>query len=363
MPLLAATVTLWVGVHADAGGVNDIAADGAAGVCAVAPSRIVCPATGPVTFRWGPGGPWALTGDTTLAPGERGVAFVLADDATGGDVERALRAGEVTADDVRTAFAVGAPAPSRGGLDALAEVAVADPRADVRRAAVEALQPYTWRASWGPLPGTAPVPLPEGWLPRVIGDRDRAVRRQAAALAGELRAVADEPLAAALAAEAQAAVVAAMRDPDAKVRAAGLRAASRAVRGDLLPAEAAWRDALARVPAPGAAGRAACGTLARLARSAEPGAVVDPAVAVELTLAHHPELAWRVWAAWRDEVPFRRDWALQLLRTTIGANDALVRHWAEHDRAAFAEVVAAWEPGEPHSERWRVIGTWTGTGE
>ena len=74
---LAGNAVLHVGVHQRAGDLYNIAADGAAGQCVVAGCRIACPADGPVTFRWGPGGDWRLEGDTVVDPGMEGVAHVV----------------------------------------------------------------------------------------------------------------------------------------------------------------------------------------------------------------------------------------------------------------------------------------------
>ena len=65
---LAATVTLHVGVHRDAGTVWDVVAENTSGQCQVSHSRLICPAErGAVTFRWGPeDNSWVLTGDTKL---------------------------------------------------------------------------------------------------------------------------------------------------------------------------------------------------------------------------------------------------------------------------------------------------------
>ena len=100
----AGTATLHVGVHREAGDVYDIAVDGAAGLCTASPTRISCPADDPVTFRWGPGGDWALVGATQVAPEEVGVAFVLATEESR-KAELAQLAGAVNRDVVQALFA------------------------------------------------------------------------------------------------------------------------------------------------------------------------------------------------------------------------------------------------------------------
>ena len=50
--------------------------------------------------------------------------------------------------------------------------------------------------------------------------------------------------------------------------------------------------------------------------------------------------------------------AAELLRQTAGLSEALLRAWAEQAPGPLAEVVARWEPAEPHSERFRVVAAW-----
>jgi hypothetical protein len=312
------TVTLRVGVHRDAGGIVGVAADGAAGQCAVNAASLSCPALGPVTFRWGPSDGYELVGDAVLEPGQTGTAFVLRpEDAA-------------TLDRLRS--------------DVLAD----DPL--VRRAAVEALHEWTWAAGYGPLPSTGPVPVPPGWLLERLDDRDWRVRRALVDVSRDFRDHERE-------AEVEEVLLALAADRNPKVRRAGLAALGAASREDLVDPIAAWERALAAVEETGGRGRAAAGTLAKLSTVLD-APQVDPVVAVERTLAYHPEQAWRVWGAWRNEVPLRRDWLELLLKTTHGLHRGLLRDWAARDPAGLQAVVQAWEPTEPHSDRWRVIQLW-----
>lgn len=310
-------VTLEVGVHRDAGGILDVAADGTAGQCVVQAARISCPAHGAVTFRWGRSDGWALVGDTVLQPGEVGEAFVLRPEH-----ERLLQ----------------------GWLDTAANDD--DPLA--RRDAVEALWPWLFHASWGPLPSTAPVPVPPGWLQLTAKDPDWRVRIALIQVARDFR----DPR---RAQEVEDVIWQLTHDRDKHVRRAALIALGHAARADLVGPEIAWARALESVAERGAPGRAACGTLARLVTELEPNETIDPAAAVERVLSFHPEQAWRVWGAWRHHVPYRTAWADQLLRTTNGLHKGLLLHWAETEPAQLAAAIRAWEPTEPHTERFRAL--------
>jgi hypothetical protein len=299
--------------------VVDVAADGAAGQCLLSLSRLTCPATDPVTFRWGPGGDWALHGDTVLAPGGSGVAFVL--------------------DPVSKAALDGATAEAEHAADPI-----------VRREAIEALQAWTWRSAGGPLPSTAPVPLPDGWLLARSDDGDWRVRRAVVDLATWMR---DERRAA----EVEATLQKLADDRNPKVKKAAIASLSRAARADMVNAIDAWEVAMEGVHEPNARGRAAAGSLARLSTELT-AEEVDPVAAVEVLLHEKPEQAWRVWAAWRDDVPFRDDWVLLLFRETNGLHRGLVRTWAERNPKELAAAVTAWEPSAPHSERYDVLAAW-----
>ncbi len=322
------SVTLQIGVHREAGGLVNVATDGAAGQCSLGPSSITCPATGPVAFRWGPNPSgtgfqptaerWSIVGDTTLAPGSTGLAFVL-------------RPGDAAL------------------LDSLrAQVSDDDPL--IRRAAIEALHEWTWSAGYGPLPSTAPVPVPAGWLLEGASDPDWRVRQAMIHVCRDFRDREREP-------EIEECLLSLASDPHRKVQRAAIAALGGASREGLIDPLDAWKRATDSVPEAGSRGRAASATLARLSTELEADQV-DPVSAIELVIAHHPEQAWRVWGAWRDEVPLRRDWLLQLLTTTSGLHRGLLRKWAAADPAGFASTLAAWEPREPHSERWRVIQLW-----
>lgn len=352
LPALAGTVTLDLGVHVDAGTVADVATDGAAGQCTVAPAALVCPASGPVSFRWGPESPeWALSGDVVLQPGERGTAWVLAPDAARADELARLDRATVTAADVDRLFhraGTDVPqAPSRAMLDAL--VGLHDhPDRLVRRRVVDALLRWSWRSSLGPLPPTAPVPIAPGVLAALSRDEDPGVRRRVAVLIRHLRPCH-------LSGEAEEALARLWVDKHEGVRAAAIRTSGRAHLANATTVEEAWDRAMLGVRQPGPPGRASAATLAYLATVREPHDVLDAPAAVEETLTHHPDQAWRVWSRWRDEVPYRGDWALLLLRDTWNLNPALVKHWARTEPAALAATLRRWEPSPPHSRRFEVV--------
>lgn len=326
-PGVPGQVTLFVGVPTDAGGVEDVAVDGAAGQCAVGPSRLTCPATGPVTFRWGPSDERVVVGDAVLRPGEAGVAWLLT------PVEAA------TLDRWR-ADATGADAPYD------------------RREAVFALREWSWDAGGGPLPPTAPVPLPPGFLLEVADDPQWIVRRAVVELARDLRDPDSR-----FDGEVVQVLVDLARDPDRRVARASYAAISGAAQTDRVAPQIAWWQAMEGAADPGPRGRAATVTLARLAPLLEPDDAIDPVAAIELALAHHPEQAWRVWAAWVDRVPFREAWARQLVLHTENLNKKLLTDWSERDAAVLTTIIREWEPAEPHSERFRVIGEWLSTAE
>jgi hypothetical protein len=116
----------------------------------------------------------------------------------------------------------------------------------------------------------------------------------------------------------------------------------------------AWREAIAAVPEDGAPGRTAAGVLARLAKHVDPEDV-DPPYAVALVLEHHPDAAWRVWAAFKERVPFREDWALRLFRDTRGLNAGLVRYWSRTTPKPLAGAIRAWNPGPNEARRLALV--------
>jgi len=357
LPLLAATlassVLLHVAIHVDAGTIQQIAADDAAGQCALGPSWLSCPAgSEPVHFRWGPGGEdWVLTGDTTLAAGQQGTALVLPPDRARADALARLAPDVVTEADIRDLFVrdgdhVPDP-PSAGMLTALYALRT-HPDKLVRRAMVEGMQPLCHVASLGPFPPDAPCPIPDDLLTALAKDKDKGARRRVAVLVRDLRP-------SHLDAEAGKILKRLAVDPVRGVRRAAMVSVARAPISGALDAEAAWCEALANVPQPGPPGRAACNTLARLAHQAGPSETIDPSAAIALVLDHHPERAWRVWTAWRDAVPFRRDWVDLLLRRTLGFSPRLLALWVQQDPDGLADAMHAWEPAEPHSERYGLI--------
>ena len=344
---------LHVGVHQGAGTLYDIAADGAAGQCEVYMSRVACPATGSVTFRWGPGeaSGWALTGADVVAPGSVGVAFVLADDASRQAERERLTTEAVTPDAVRDLFIETSdnpvPAPSRGMLDDLfALTEHADPI--VRRQTIDALVAWWRHTASDPLTSDAPQIVPPGLLWTLAKDRDKAVRRR---LANRLRDVnmPGEPLQA----EAQEVLQYLATLPGAQRPAmASLGILSKAGRAN---AEESWIAAMERVVTPGPKGRAAANALAKLASVLEPSDLVEPDRAIALVLQHQRERTWVVWFAWREALPFDGPRFSILLRDTLGSHAGLVRHFADTSPTELAATLHAWEPLPPHSPRWELV--------
>lgn len=354
---LGGVATLHVGVHQRAGSLYAIAADGADGQCSVlGMARIACPASGPVTFRWGGDAGYALTGTTVVRPGEVGQAFVLPLDGS----QEAWRAKLIpaTPEAVREVFLrtadreVPVPSPALFG-DLVALCAHPDWR--IRREAVRGLTPFVRHTASDAFPADAPSLLPDGLLPRLAHDREARVRRAVARLVREMHVT--DPRAD----EARAIASQYAGDGDRRVRRLSTTLASaQAAEGMTDPLEA-WQEALSRVERPGAPGRAACKALAQLRPYLEPGSV-DADRALALVLSHHPENAWRVWSAWRREVPLHAGRLRLLLDTTVNLSLPLLRHWARTDPVALAEVLAAWEPSEPHSRRFQVIVGWLAEG-
>lgn len=357
LPLVASgsvpvgSVMLAVAVPREAGSVHQVAVDGAAGQCTVVAETLQCPALGPVTFRWGPRDDRVLVGDTVLAPGTSGMAFVWADEGSRAADRDRLRAERVTADDVRALFVRTGDnpvrLPSQGMFaDLLALVAHPDPL--VRREVVDALVPYWRHTASDPFPLGAPPVIPVGILGQLAADPDTGVRRRLASRLRDLREP-GEPIAT----EATVALFSLAGSPG--VQRAALSSLSSRAREGSVPAVETWGLAMDRVSTPGPTGRAAASTLAVLVRDLEPGPGVDPVRAVALTARHHPEKAWQVWRAWSASVPFDPVLADRLLRETVGLSPALIRTWAAADPDGVAALLHAWEPTEPHSERYRTV--------
>lgn len=345
VPIAAAEdVRLHVGVHAAAGDATRVRADGATGPCVVEPSWVVCPAAGPVRFSWAGDAAFALTGDLSLAPGASGTAWVLAADMPA--LPDPLRADDLVAAFSTVARPDGLPRPTAAALLALPTLA-REGTLDVRRAAVDVLHDWTWRSRVGPLAPGAPLPIPAGWLTAMADDDDFRVRIALAELCRDLRA---DPSPG----EIEATLVALTSDPHPNVRQAALRSLVDASRATFVRPGVAWRESIAAVPEPGAPGRVASQSLARLAPALDPEDT-DAVYAVALVLEHHPDAAWRVWAAFKERVPFQADWALTLLRGTKGLNQGLVRYWSRTSPTELAAVIRAWEPGPTHSKRFALV--------
>ncbi len=347
--------TLWVGVHRAAGSLAEIAADDTAGQCWVGSATISCPASGVVTFRWAGDGAFELSGDVDAAPGETAVAWVLAVDATLVSQRAQLAAGPTEAS-IRAVF-VGAsgkepPPASRSLIDDLVRwTAHDDPL--VRRACVDGLIPYWRRTASDPFEIDAPEILPPGLIVTLASDADWRVRRSLARSLRDIRSpgLREEALNAMMRFEAD-------RPP---VERAAIASMTSMLRAGRVPSQVAWERALETVVRPGPPGRAAANTLAFLSGELVPSSTVDPWAALDATLAHHPERAWKVWSSWRNSLPFDRVRAESLVRRTVGLNAGLIRFWAETSPDALAALLVAWEPVAPHSERFAEV--YAGLGE
>jgi hypothetical protein len=343
------SATLSLAVHRDAGTVASIAADGAAGQCVIAGQALHCPASGPVTFRWGADPAWVLVGDLVLQPGEVGTATVWASEASrAAELERL--AGPVDAALVRELFLRTGdhevPVPSAQMWARLLDLARhSDDR--VRRVVVDALLPYWRHTASDPFPAGGPPVVPPGLLVELSEDPSRLVRRR---LASRLRDVVapGQPLAEVA---NQVLLHLATEQERGVQRAAFASLAVRARRGES-PGLEAWQAALDRVTLPGSPGRAAANTLAGLATELSPGPEVDPALAIARTAEVHLERVWNLWKAWRSDVPFEPLVAERLLRETVGVSAVLFRSWAEDDPAGLAALLRRWEPRAPHSDRY-----------
>jgi len=344
--------TLHVGVHRDAGTILDIAADGADGQCTIAHERLMCPASGPVTFRYGPGGDWALNGQVVVEPGSTGTAFLLASEDARAEALARLRSPELSAADVRDLFVRTGDhpveAPSMGMLEELFGL-VDHPDPAVRRAVIDAMVPWWRHTASDPLPADAPQLVPGGLITELAGDRDQRVRRR---LANRLREVNEpgEPLQA----EAHETLRRLAREVGGVQRAATASLALQAKSSRANPVKT-WMLSLERVTTPGPPGRAAANSLGRLATVLEPSEQVDPSQAVELVFVHHRERTWNVWGAWREQVPFDAGRLARLLRETEGVHRGLLRHFQQTHPGELREVLEAWEPSPPHSERYQLV--------
>lgn len=355
LPALAQVddVTLHVAVHRDAGSIFSIAADGTAGQCRVlGMSRITCPAAGPVTFRWGLDNGFVLHGDVTVRPGEIGTGFVLP--PNGAREEERRRLEEPTVLDVQTVFLrtgarpIAAPSP-----DLFRDLLLLTRHESwlIRREAIRGLTPYVRHTASDPFPPDAPSLLPVGLFEQLASDPHKQVRRRAARLLRELEQT--DPRAA----EAEAVIRQLQDDGDRRVRKLATVARTAYVAERMVDPLDAWQQALSRVSQAGPPGRAACNAIAQL-HDYLPSGSVDADRALGLVIQHHPEKAWRVWNAWRDELPFHRDRVLYLLSRTIGLSRGLLRKWAAENPVELAAVLSDWEPGAPHSRRFEVVAAW-----
>ncbi len=320
--------------------------DGATAPCALVAAQLVCEADGAVTVSWAGGAGWSVTGDRTLTPGATGRLWVVADDAARADLERSLRDPLVTAEQVTQAFCrTGADLPlppSAGMLDALVDlVDHEDPR--VRAAVVESLFLLVTPASFGAFALDLGPPLPGDTILRLAADPSPLVRTRVAAMAREFGPGTMTP-------EVVAALAALSADPVAKTRRAAMASTGLAATLQTYDPRQAWDHAVAVLPDPGPAGRAAVGTITRLARALPPGSV-DATEAIRAAVAFHPERAWAAWAAWRHVVPLDEGLLTHLLELSLGLSPTLVRHFAETDPDGLARVITAWSADDDDPRR------------
>lgn len=328
-----------------------IAADGAAGQCSVTGSTLQCPARGPVTFRYGPSEDFVLVGDTTLEPGQMGVAFVWASEALRIAERERLAPERVRPEDVRDLFIRTGDhpivAPSEGMFeDLLGTIAHPDPR--VRRELVDALLPYLRHTESDPFPIGSPQVVPTELLVAIAHDEDIAVRRKFASRLRDLQSP-GEPIA-----QVANELLLEMTQSGGSIQRAAFGTLASRARQGATPAEQTWWAAMERVTTEGPPGRAAANTLAALAKSIDPATIV-PANAVRLVSMHHLERTWVVWRAWREHVPFDAVLAERLLRETVGMSPALVRTWGKQDPDGLYTLLLRWEHGPPHSDRYATI--------
>ena len=345
-----------VGVHRTAGTVEDIHVAGASGECEQLPAQLRCPAAGAVDFSWGGDQQWALQGTLRVHPGEKGTAFVLASEASRSSERARLQEPEVSAEEVLELFVqIGTDpvgAPSLGMIDDLAALTR---HSDyfVRRAVGDAFFPLMRDTASDPFWPHAPDIVPNGLLIGLTQDSDRGVRRRLALLLRE-----GQP--GSLDMERQVALRILATDPAVAVRRPAIAALPRVVQLEVIPAELAWQEALGRVPLRLGPGRAAVGALARMAKVVEPSTVIDPLVALNLAMRYHPERAWVLWSAWREDLPFHAGYAERLLRWTAGLNPGLLRAWADSAPEELAVVVSTWAKTQSKSDRFELAQTYLG---
>lgn len=330
------------------GTLDDLKIEGASGPCERTDTRLTCPTDRGLRFSWNRDD-GVLHGDVSLASGGHGRLFVLAAEPPA-DSEL-LSAHLRSRPDRRDLLAIqrillgssGSPPawpdPTRF---AIKREALEHPDPRVRRIAVEAWQPFVAGTPHDPLPTTAPSPLREDTLEKLLRDRDPAVRRRTLHLLRAARPDLDTERLATM-------YRGTFEDPHPSVRALALRILPDAVRRDLIPATEAWELALHHAVAPLPAGRAACNQLAQL-KPLVAQAGVGPERAMETCLEHHPERAWAIASAWRDVLPARESWMRTLLFHTVGLSPDVIRRWHELAPMTLAALVSEW-PDDTSPER------------
>jgi len=269
--------------------------------------------------------------------------LVLPPDSERLDERARLLPDVVTEHDVRELFvrdgANEPPLPSQGMLDDL--VALADHRDKfVRRQIPEALLPWFVIHTQGPLSDGHGQVVSEDILTKLAHDRDKAVRRRTARLYMDIRPDFVSPA-------VGRALLELSNDSNRGVRRAALAALAEAPRQGILPGSVVWMRAMDAARYTKGDGRTACNTLAKLHRDVSQSDIIDPRLAVGRCILFHPEHAWGVWNAWREEVPFDPNQADGLLNNTIGWSGSLGRYWAETNPEDFAIVLAHWHPTDP----------------
>ena len=352
---IVASVFFNVAIYQGAGTLASIRTENADGPCfAVSTALIECASTTPVTFHWEGEGDWKMVGDQVVTPGQTGKAWVLAPDSVTAPHVQAITAPTVSALDVERLFLragdVQPPAPSPAMLNTL-ETLLSHPDKRVRKAAVSALQPWFSGTPMDPTQIDSPIWFDDALLIKLAKDPDPGVRRRLTHILKDIRPNVSRE-------QAHKALKILIGDPHRGVRRAAIATLKRAHQLGILPPEEAWKQAFSKLPQSGPPGRTASNTLAQLARYTEPSTVIRPDLALEVALEKHPERVWRLWGAWKQHLPFDKEKAMKLFRSTVGLSEPLIQHWAKHNPDGLHDVLNRWEPYVPHSQRWDYIAVW-----
>jgi len=351
---MASQITLQVGVYRGAGSLSDIVIDGEVPICEETPTELHCQSASPLTWRWHGDSAWELVGDMPVEPGQTGHAWILAADATRTEQQQTLASDNVTAQQIRDLFVRTGDhhpdPPSSSMLQELVELTTHRDKA-IRREVVTAMQPWFAGTPQDPMARTAPLFFDESLLMRFARDSDPGVRRRLLHILRDLHPSVSRDL-------AHTIMVRLTRDRHAGVRRAAMATLRQMPRLNIMTDEEVWKRAFQVLPDPGPPGRAACNTLASLAKRLPVSNSVNPAQAIRLTLKRHPGRAWRLWTAWRKQVPLTASMGRYLLLHTVGLSEPLFKTWAKEQPALLTSLLQEWEPQAPHTGRWHTIRSW-----